>query len=62
MHSNIGFLITYLAPLMFVLFITMMKEAYDDFQRFRRDKEMNNKKHKILSTRSPDGYKTISSQ
>ena len=58
----IGFLITYLAPLMFVLFITMLKEAYDDFQRFRRDKEMNNKKHQILSTRSPDGYKTISSQ
>lgn len=59
---RVGFLITYLAPLMFVLFITMMKEAYDDFQRFRRDKEMNNKKHQILSTRSPDGYKTISSQ
>ncbi len=50
--SSLGFLITYLAPLMFVLFITMMKEAYDDFQRFRRDKEMNNKKHQILTANS----------
>jgi phospholipid-translocating ATPase len=47
---------------MFVLFITMMKEAYDDFQRFRRDKEMNNKKHQILSAKSPSGYISISSQ
>jgi len=46
---------------MFVLFITMMKEAYDDFQRFRRDKEMNNKKHEVL-TRNAEGFKTITSQ
>lgn len=29
--TMIGFLFTYLAPLMFVLFITMLKEAFDDF-------------------------------
>jgi phospholipid-translocating ATPase len=27
---HIGFLFTYVAPLMFVLFITMLKEAFDD--------------------------------
>jgi hypothetical protein len=26
----------------------MLKEAVDDFKRFSRDKEMNNKKHEIL--------------
>lgn len=45
----IGFLITYLGPLMFVLFITMLKEAVDDFKRYSRDKEMNGKKHEILT-------------
>ena len=34
---------------MFVLFINMMKEAYDDFSRYRRDKTMNLKKHEILT-------------
>lgn len=34
---------------MFVLFITMCKEAFDDLQRHRRDKEMNLKKHEVLS-------------
>jgi hypothetical protein len=28
---------------LFVLFINMMKEAFDDFSRYRRDKEMNMK-------------------
>ena len=43
---------------MFVLFITMLKEAYDDFSRYRRDKEMNSKKHEILTKQ---GYKNIAS-
>ena len=30
---RVGFLITYIGPLMFVLFINMMKEAFDDFKR-----------------------------
>lgn len=34
---------TYVAPLGFVLAITMIKEFYDDFKRFRRDKEINEK-------------------
>lgn len=34
---KVGFLFTYLAPLMFVLTLTMIKDAYDDFKRYQRD-------------------------
>jgi magnesium-transporting ATPase (P-type) len=44
---------------MFVLFINMMKEAFDDFSRYRRDQEMNSKKHEILTKK---GFKTITSK
>jgi len=36
---------TYVSPLAFVLTVTLMKEAWDDFQRFQRDKEINNKRY-----------------
>jgi phospholipid-translocating ATPase len=55
----LGFLFAYLAPLMFVLFITMCKEAFDDFQRYRRDKDMNLKKHEVLTS---NGFKMMYSQ
>lgn len=42
---RVGFLFTYVAPLAFVLIITMVKEAWDDFLRFKRDKEINEKKY-----------------
>jgi phospholipid-translocating ATPase len=38
---QVGFLFTYIAPLAFVLIITMIKEAYDDITRLRRDQEVN---------------------
>lgn len=38
---RVGFLFTYVAPLVMVLAITMIKEAIDDFARFRRDKAIN---------------------
>jgi phospholipid-translocating ATPase len=38
---QVGFLFTYIAPLGFVLSITMLKEAIDDFARYRRDTEAN---------------------
>lgn len=38
---QVGYLFTYVAPLVFVLAITMAKEAYDDFQRYKRDQEAN---------------------
>lgn len=36
---------TYVAPLAFVLIITMVKEGWDDLLRFKRDKEINEKKY-----------------
>lgn len=40
---------TYVAPLVVVLSITILKEAWDDIQRFNRDKEMNNTKYEKLT-------------
>lgn len=37
----LGFLMTYLSPLVFVLSLTILKEAYDDLKRFKRDNEAN---------------------
>lgn len=55
---KIGFLFTHISPLAFVLSITMMKEAYDDFQRYRRDKEANSQMYEILV---PEGTKMVPS-
>nr|XP_054762202.1 probable phospholipid-transporting ATPase IIB [Lytechinus pictus] len=38
---RIGYLYTYWAPLGFVIFVTMCREALDDFRRYRRDREVN---------------------
>ena len=38
---RVGFLFTYVAPLAIVLGITICKEGYDDYQRYLRDKELN---------------------
>jgi magnesium-transporting ATPase (P-type) len=43
-----GFIVTYIAPLAFVLFVTMGKEAFDDIQRNQRDREANSQKYLIL--------------
>ena len=43
---KVGFLFTYLAPLIMVLVFTLAKEAWDDFKRFRRDQEANSSKYK----------------
>ena len=42
---KVGLMITYIAPLVFVLAITIFKEAFDDLQRNRKDRELNNKKY-----------------
>jgi phospholipid-translocating ATPase len=49
---KVGFLISYLAPLLFVLFITMVKEAYEDWKRGIRDKELNEKAYRRLDCHS----------
>jgi len=56
-HPSVGFLITYIAPLAFVLLVTMGKEAYDDYKRNLRDREANSARYLILaspSSSSPD--------
>ena len=39
---------TYVAPLAFVLSVTMGKEAYDDYKRYLRDREANSQKYPVL--------------
>lgn len=46
---RIGYLYTYWGPLAFVVFVTMCREAYDDFIRFRRDREVNSQQYQKLT-------------
>lgn len=55
---RIGYLYTYWAPLGFVISVTMLREAYDDIKRYRRDKELNSQLYKILTY---DGIKMVPS-
>jgi phospholipid-translocating ATPase len=41
-------LFTYLSPLILVMTLTLAKEAYDDFKRYRRDKESNSTKYRLI--------------
>ncbi|KAH7318341.1 hypothetical protein B0I35DRAFT_478857 [Stachybotrys elegans] len=50
---RIGYLTTYIAPLAFVLCITMGKEAYDDIARRRRDNEANSEEYIVLDFGDP---------
>ncbi|KAL7795424.1 hypothetical protein V8C37DRAFT_374477 [Trichoderma ceciliae] len=50
---RIGYLSTYIAPLAFVLVITMGKEAYDDIDRRRRDNEANSEEYHVLQFTEP---------
>jgi len=45
---RIGYLTTYIAPLAFVLAITLGKEAYDDVTRRQRDAEANSARYTVL--------------
>ncbi|KAL1583062.1 hypothetical protein WHR41_08443 [Cladosporium halotolerans] len=45
---RIGYLSTYIAPLAFVICITLSKEAYDDIYRRKRDNEANSEPYKVL--------------
>ncbi|XP_041375249.1 probable phospholipid-transporting ATPase IIB isoform X2 [Gigantopelta aegis] len=55
---KIGYLYTYWGPLGFVIFVTMCREALDDYRRYSRDKEANSQKYKKLSR---DGITSIPS-
>lgn len=45
---RVGYLYTYWGPLAFVLFVTMLREAYDDIKRAYRDKELNSQMYILL--------------
>ena len=49
---RIGYLSSYIVPLVFVLSITMAKEAMDDIQRRRRDREQNSQLYTVVNTDS----------
>ena len=49
-----GFIVTYIAPLAFVLCVTMGKEAYDDYQRHLRDREANGTRYLTFDHASLD--------
>ncbi|KAI1802250.1 phospholipid-translocating P-type ATPase [Daldinia bambusicola] len=57
---RIGYLSTYIAPLAFVLVITMGKEAYDDIERRRRDNEANSEEYIVLQFGEPGHENTAS--
>lgn len=52
-YLQLGFIATYVAPLAFVLCVTMGKEAYDDYQRHLRDKEANSFRYLVLNRAAP---------
>ncbi|KAJ3323427.1 putative aminophospholipid-translocase [Blyttiomyces sp. JEL0837] len=55
---KIGYLFTYFAPLLFVLAVTIGKEAYDDWKRMKRDKEANSQIYRRLT---PHGIESLPS-
>lgn len=50
---RIGYLSTYIVPLVFVLSITLGKEAIDDISRRKRDSEANSEGYTVLSFDKP---------
>ncbi|KAI6785068.1 phospholipid-transporting ATPase-like protein [Emericellopsis cladophorae] len=56
---RIGYLSTYIAPLAFVLLITMGKEAFDDIGRRKRDTEANSEEYRVLHFDEPSFSGTI---
>lgn len=49
----LGFIVTYVAPLVFVLSVTIGKEAYDDYKRHLRDKEANSQRYLVFERPTP---------
>jgi len=55
---QVGYLFTYVAPLVFVLSITITKEAIDDLKRWRRDVKANSQRYTRLTV---DGSERVPS-
>ncbi|KHJ31421.1 putative phospholipid-translocating p-type atpase [Erysiphe necator] len=51
---RIGYLSTYIAPLAFVMTITLGKEAFDDIERRKRDREANSEGFTVLRFEKPE--------
>ncbi|KAI8341352.1 hypothetical protein BC941DRAFT_391490 [Chlamydoabsidia padenii] len=47
---KIGYIFTYFGPLCFVLLVTISKEALDDYQRYKRDKEANSQLYQCMTS------------
>ena len=45
---KVGFLFSYFSPLLMVLVVTMVKELYDDIQRYRQDARTNNEEFILI--------------
>ena len=45
----LGLMVGYIAPLVFVVSVTMMREAYDDIKRYFEDKKMNTILYQVLT-------------
>ena len=58
LELRVGLLYTYWAPLGFVLAVTVLREAYDDFNRYKRDKAVNSQLYQVYT---PEGSFVIPS-
>ncbi|XP_063721560.1 probable phospholipid-transporting ATPase IIA [Symsagittifera roscoffensis] len=55
---QVNYIFTYWAPLGFVLFVTLLREAADDIRRWVRDKDINNALY-LKVTQSHTGYSQV---
>lgn len=55
---QVGYIISYFGPLIFVLGVTISKEAYDDYIRYCRDKEANSQTYQVVKE---SGLKRVAS-
>ena len=51
---KVGLMFSFVAPLLLVLSLTMMKEAYEDYQRFIKDKEINSAQFTIFNQKGTE--------
>ena len=56
---RVGLFITYIGPLIMVLTLTMAKEAYDDFNTYKRDIQANSKLYHVVR---PNGFQPVKSK
>lgn len=50
---RVGFMVTYFGPLTFVILVSTLKEAFDDFARYQRDTNLNQLPYTVLLNHKP---------